>query len=672
MNKTQTPQRMATQPHLPKSELAFSDYLSPNDSLVISVDFEGNVISRFADDIWDVRVYDAKNKCVYNFSSWTDADNPLKRVIVRELKIAQLARLYLSGRTRKVNSTRLILLRKLAKIALSNRTTLNNLLNDDTHHASIIMSFAGLTPTSMKQVIAALRDLFAVRARHSEFTIAPTSQLLEKLELIYNKYPKARLNAPTQTKLIPSRIYSELISGLDKILDKFNFHSATIEEFHKLRSSVYGYAVPEAHSRRSQNITSWEIAVKDIGLKELFDELSIRNWKELSMYIGEIQAAAKYWVHLFSGMRDNEANFLPADTYTSIDAEATSFKILRGYTSKIAAQNHTPTFWITHQIIEKGIEAARMIGKISAKTCGWSDQNKSQYPLFVGRVARKMNAGSANKNTWHFEGAPVAGSICRQTHARLLRKIPGLCIRESDVRELELFDGFRNWRGEPDLAIGEPWPLATHQCRRALAVYGARSGMLSLGSSALQFKQLTEAMASYYRTNSIFAVNFLQSADAESWIAELEHERRAAQFFNYDQDIINTSNRLWGGEGNRIQRARDKGKPLIITTDRALTEQKFLKGEMVYKNGPLGGCTNLDYCDKISFTSIFACVDCEKSILDDDRSLRKIKRGLENLARAQALYPHDAPQYSQLESEISSLYESLEKRGLRKKMEGIE
>lgn len=672
MNKIQMPQRMATQPYLPKSELAFSDYLSPEDSLVISVDFEGNVISRFIDDIWDVRVYDAKNKCVYNFSSWNDTDSPLKRLIIRELKVAQLARLYLSGRPRRVSSTRLILLRKLANMALSNRTTLASLFNDDSYHASIIMSFAGLTPTSMKQVLAVLRELFAVRARHTEFNIAPPSQLLDKLELIYNKYPKAKLNAPLQTKLIPSRIYGELIGGLDNILDNFNLHSAKIEEFHKLRSSIYGYAVPEAHSRRSQNITSWGNAVTAIGLTNFFDNLSIKNWKELSMYMGEVQAAAKYWIHLFSGMRDNEANFLPADTYTSIDAEAASFKILRGYTSKIAVQNHTPTFWITHQIIEKGIDAAYMIGKISADICGWDHQDKSQYPLFAGRVARKSDAGSANKNTWHFEGAPVAGSVCRATLNRLLRNIPELCIRETDIRELELFDGFRNWRNDPELALGLPWPLATHQCRRALAVYGARSGMLSLGSSALQFKQLTEAMASYYRTNSIFAVNFLQSDEAESWIAELEHERRSAQFFNYDQDVISTSNRLWGGEGNRIQQARDKGKPLIITTDRALTEQKFLKGEMVYKNGPLGGCTNLEHCDKISFTSILACVDCEKSILDDDRSLKKIKRGIENLARSQALYSSDAPQYSQLESEISTLYENLEIRGLRKKLESIE
>ncbi|UUT20962.1 MULTISPECIES: hypothetical protein [Pseudomonas] len=672
MNKIRVHDRLEELAYFPEEGGSLSFYLSPKDSLVISRDFEGQVISYFIDDVWDMRVYDAKNKCVYSFSSWSKTDSPLKTIIIREMKIAQLARLYLSGAPRRVASVRLILLRKLARLALSNSTTLTNLLNDSNYHTSIITSFAALTPDSMKSLITVFKELFAIRTRHNEFTIAPPSHLLDKLELIYNKYPKAKQNTPLQTKLMPSRIYGELINGLSKILDEFNLHSAQIEEFHKTRLTTYGYAVPEAHSNRSQNIISWNQAVSHNGLARLFEGLSIRNWKELAMYIGEVQAAAKYWIHLFSGMRDNEANFLPSDTYASIDSGTASFKILKGYTSKIAAQNHTPTFWVTHEIIEKGINAAKIIGTISAFMCGWDDRNKLQYPLFAGRVARKHNAGSSNKNTWHFEGAPVAGSICQTALSRLLKKIPTLCICESDIRELELFDGFRDWRSDPDLALGAPWPLATHQCRRSLAVYGARSGMLSLGSSALQFKQLTEAMASYYRKDSIFSVNFLQSDEAQNWMGELEHERRAAQFFNYDNDIIKTSNRLWGGEGNRIQQARDKGRPLIITTDRQLTEHKFIKGEMVYKNGPIGGCTNLDHCDKISFTSIFGCVDCEKSILDDDRSLKKIKKGINNLVRAKELYPSNAPQFSQLESEISSLYEKLERRGLRKKMEEIE
>lgn len=92
---------------------------------------------------------------------------------------------------------------------------------------------------------------------------------------------------------------------------------------------------------------------------------------------------------------------------------------------------------------------------------------------------------------------------------------------------------------------------------------------------------------------------------------------------------------------------------------------------MVYKLGPIGGCTNLEPCDKLSFTSIFACLDCEKSILDDDRSLKNIKRGVNNLKRGQSLFAPENPQYKQIESEISAIYEKLEKRGLLEKLEDL-
>ncbi|PXX55658.1 hypothetical protein SAMN05660489_05571 [Pseudomonas sp. LAMO17WK12:I10] len=659
---------------LPDSYTNLSAYLAPDDDFVISRGLDGSVVSHFRDDTWDVRMYDAKNKCVYNFASWcSEPSNALAQSIQRELKIMQLARLYLSGKPRKVNSIRLMYLRDLARLSFNNRISLTELFNNTTHRAAIISSFAALPPSTMKSMLTVVRELFNIRTKHSDFVIAPSSyELMECMESIYNKFPKAKLNDPQQTKLIPSRIYGELICALSAMLDAFNDHSAGICALYNQRIANPLYAVTEAQHRSKHDSTLWTDAISQHGLTPYLENLSITNWPLLNRYIAEIQIAAKYWIHLFSGMRDNEANFLPADAYTSIDIGEVTFKILRGYTSKISAQNHTATFWVTHSIVEKGINAARAVGRVSALKCGWDDVNKSQFPLFPGKISRQKRSGSANRNTWHFEGAPAAGSITESTQRKLLARIPALSIREEDICELEKFDGFRDWRAEPTIKLGKPWPLATHQCRRSLAVYGARSGLISLGASALQFKQLTEAMASYYRKGSAFAVNFLQTDDAQNWMDELEHERRTAQFIQYEIDVINTTNRLWGGEGNRIQVARDKGQPLIITTDRLFTERKFFKGEMTYKTGPIGGCSNLEHCDKISFTSIFACIDCDKSILDDDRSLRNIKRGVNNLKREQALFVPENPQYKQLESEIDALYEKLEKRGLREKMEVME
>jgi hypothetical protein len=654
---------------LPDRLINSSDCNSLAAEFIVSRTPDGAPVSRIKDDVWNVRMYDPQNRCVYDFSSWCSTpDNELAIQIKQELKTIQIARMYLFNTPRKVNSVRLTIPRKLATLAFNNKISIHQLMNETTYYTAIISSFSALTRNLMKITLSVIRELFSLRTMHEDFRLAPPDyELVKRLEEIFNKLPKGQRHDPQQTKLIPSRIYGELICGLKHELDMFNENATGISALYLERSSNPFYAFPATRHNRSKTTPVWATAVNQHGLTELFLKLEIDNWKKLNSYIQEIKCAAKFWIHLFSGMRDNEARFLPADAYTSIEEDKVSIYVLRGYTSKIAGQNHTETFWVTHKIVEKGINAARSAGNISAIKCSWNYSNKSQYPLFP--AFNKVSSRESDLAIWHFDVPTYING--KEEQARLLARMPTLSIREEDICELERFDGFRDWRNDPDVEIGKTWPLATHQCRRSLAVYSARSGLVSVGSMALQFKQLTETMASYYRKGNAFAENFLCTDDAASWMDELEHERRTAQFIDYQENVINSSTRLWGGEGARIQVARDKGQPLIITTDRSFTENKFLKGEMTYKPSPIGGCTNVDHCDKISFTSILVCIDCEKSILDNEQSLKNIKRGMNNLKREQALFIPANPLYKQLDTEINALYEKLDRRGLRQKMEEL-
>lgn len=653
--------------HLPDSLIPTTNNFPPGADFVVSRLPDGSPVSRVKDDTWNLRMYDAQQICIYDFSSWcATPTNELAIHIKQELKTIQLARMYLFEIPRKVNSIQLTVMRKIATLAFNNKTSIRNLFNNTTLQTAIISSFSTLSQNAMKTTLGVIRELYTLRTRHLYFELAPPKyELIERLELIYNRRQKNQRHDPQQTKLIPSRIYGELISGLKNELDIFNANAARMCAFYLERRSNPLFAIPDIRHNHIKQGLAWKKAVQKHRLSPLFKKLSIDNWRKLHSYIEEIKCASKFWIHLFSGMRDNEARFLPSDAYTLIEANSGSIHILRGYTSKISGQNHTETFWVTHKIVKIGVDAARATGKITAIKCGWNDSNAARYPLFP--ADKHASPSDAYIPIWHFD-AP-AYSKSRDKNIRLLARIPALCIREEDISELERFDGFRDWRNDPDLEVGKTWPLTTHQCRRSLAVYSARSGLVSVGSLALQFKQLTEVMASYYRKGSALAENFLSTDDAANWIDELEHERRTAQFLNYQDNVINSSSRLWGGEGTRIQIARDKGQPLIITTDRSLTEKKFLKGEMTYKPSPIGGCTNIDHCDKIAFTSILVCIDCDKSILDDDRSLKNIKRGMNNLKREQALFDPKNPRHKQLDTEIQALYDKLDKRGLRQKME---
>ncbi|MEO8641320.1 hypothetical protein [Pseudomonas sp.] len=649
---------------LPDSCASPSHYLTVDGDFVISRTTDGAVISRYQDDSWNMKPYDAQGQCVYNFVKWAEGSTPnqLMTAIIEEMKRIQLARMYLYRRPRKPNSIAMTEINDLARIALNNNLSLSQLFEDANLNRLLLPSFAELGRAQMRLILKLIKELFDARLKHREFKFAPANfVLIERMQALYDQHPKAQRDEPKQTKLIPSRLYAALIAAFDAQLDAFNTNGKAIVEFCRRRKDNPHFGMLKNDNARYKDAVRWDDAVSQVGLGSFFGKLSVKNWSGLFGYLGQIQLTAKYWIHLFSGMRDNEARHLPADTFTTIIAAGVDIAILRGYTSKIAGANQTETFWITVPVVEKGVIAARYVGTIAALRHGFDESDLSQYPLFptLGRPGDYQV----------FKGAPVAGGNTAFRLYKIMALQPDLVVQEADIRELEQFDGFRNWRNDSDVKVGQAWPLATHQCRRSLAVYSARSGMVSVGSLGLQFKQMTEVMTSYYRRGSVFAVNFLQTEESQLWLDELEYERSKAQFFDYEANVINSTSRLWGGEGNRIQVARDKGQPLIITTDRAATQKKFEKGEMVYKPGPIGGCTNLEPCDKLSFTSIFVCLDCDKSILDDDRSLKNIKRGVNNLKRSQSLFVSENPQYKQIESEISAIYEKLEKRGLLEKME---
>ncbi|SDT96146.1 hypothetical protein [Geopseudomonas guangdongensis] len=654
------------QHQLPDSYANESDHLAVGGDFVISRAATGEVVSRYQDNVWNMKMYDARGVCIYDFVSWADgSENPLATVIVEEMKCIQFARMYLFPMPRKPVSLTMSTLRKLVYLSFRNNLSLTQLFESENINRFFLPSFALLERDAMGRMLTFLKEIFEFRVKHPDFTIAPASyEPIKLMQAIYDKSSKWGNGEQQQTKLIPTRIYAAFIAAINSELDAFNEHRDALVAFCRKRKENPRFGVSEARMYLYKEGVVWSDLVSLFGLRSLFEKYSIADGADLRKYVGEIQCAAKYWIHFFSGMRDNEARCLPADAYQTIEMAGADFSILRGYTSKVAGQNQTETFWITTPAAEKAVVAARCVGEITAL---WNDldyTDLSKSPLFPSL--------KFSNDYREFKCSPVAGGRAMLVRKkRLFSRWPEIIVQEADIRELEQFDGFRDWRNDPDVQIGQPWPLATHQCRRSLAVYAARSGMVSVGSLGLQFKHLTEVMTSYYRKGSAFAVNFLQTDEAQGWMEELECERLKSQYINYEANVINSASRLWGGEGNRIQVARDKGQPLIITTDRAMTEKKFLKGEMVYKIGPIGGCTNLEPCDKISFTSIFACMDCENSILDDDRSLKNIRRGLDNLKREKSLFAVENPQYKQLESEISAIYEKLEKTGLLEKMEAM-
>ena len=623
------------------------------DDFVISRSLNGDVISTYGDCIWNVKGYSASGKMVYNFLNWwSGSKGQLFHTIVGEMKQIQFARMYHYSAPRKVNSIGITTIRYLAKLAIENNLTLHQLLGQDGHLGLLADRLTNSRDSVLQKTVELFVELYEI-SLVSGFPIPyvkPDSLSLLKQMVGYNYSFDTE-----QTMLIPTKCYAALIVGLDVTLSEFDVVSKSFIEFFRLRRSNSEYGCAASRCGKFANSVEWSIALSRLGLLDYCSARSINNMVDLYSHLNFVRYYAKIWIHLFTGMRCNEVRCLPYNTLQVVNSGGEEFYALQGYTSKVEGQNHTPTYWISAPIVEKAIVVAQALAGIAVQRNGWDDSNLDDFPLFpaISQVKEKTEVV-------HYKTAPIMATPLIEFSRRALKGIPGLEIAESDLVELEEFDGFRDWRGNPKLKIGAQWPLTTHQCRRSLAVYSARSGLVSLGALSVQFKHLTQAMTSYYRVDSIFAKNFIVSDDQKLLAAEIAAEQRFFGFVKYNENVISSAGRLWGGEGNRIQVSRDRGKPLIIATDRQVTLQKFKKGDMVYKESPLGGCVNPEPCEKISFMSVLSCVDCKFSILDG-LSVVKIKQGLIKLERSRLMFPPESPFYQQLTDEVDAVRAQLTK-----------
>lgn len=269
--------------------------------------------------------------------------------------------------------------------------------------------------------------------------------------------------------------------------------------------------------------------------------------------------------------------------------------------------HHKSTYWITFEDIQFGVRAAQSIGEIYALLNPHYDMsNPAEYPLFPTLYSQKHrnknNRNIKNETDFisNFSGAPTRTQSNFNLYRSAILTMFGKALRicESDLAELEAFDAFRNWRDEKDCQIGKYWNICTHQFRRSLAVYGARSGVIGLGALSVQYKHLTEAMTLYYRDNAVFAPNILASDSQKEFIQELEYQRLVHSYTQFEEGVISTSSKLFGGAGTYLQLQKDREQLLKVFPDRDETVKRMKKGEIAYKPSLFGACTNPDSCEK--------------------------------------------------------------------------
>lgn len=660
---------------LPDEYRLKNNQLSVPTSFILSRMSNGATLSKFGDDVWDFSPYLPKCHCKLNFKSWLKharEDDFLFCQIRAEMKKISFALIHIKTGKSIIKSIehRHIILRQFAVIAYKNGCTLQQLFSDAAYIAKVQDAYANVTYQKAIQIKVFLMDCYSIQQQYPSLIPAfSTYKPIEHLVKLAAQFRFQSSKIGPQTKLIPSRIYIALINTLVDKLNEFNQHvPALYQWFQRIQQDKTFARMPREFSDYKKAVSF--IDARDLlGLTTLFENNHIQKHANLTLYMTQIQGMAKLWIHLFTGMRDNEVNQLSYDCYQTVQSNEHIVHVLMGYTSKLHGGGNKSTYWITFADIQTGVNAAQSIGEIYALFNPHYDfSNPREYPLFPTRYSQKQrhknNRNIENETDFisNFEGAPTRTQTnFNQYLSRISTSLGnGLRITESDLTELEAFDGFRNWREEKDCQIGKYWNICTHQFRRSLAVYGARSGIIGLGALSVQYKHLTEAMTLYYRNNAVFAPNILASDSQKEFIQELEYQRLVHSYAQFEEGVISSSSRLLGGAGTYLQLQKDREQLLNVFPDRNETIKRMKKGEIAYKPSLFGACTNPDSCEKISFTAITSCLSCAHAVFDIG-SADKMQKAIQRLQRVRDTQEQGSLLYGQMDSDIMALNKTIQK-----------
>ena len=167
-------------------------------------------------------------------------------------------------------------------------------------------------------------------------------------------------------------------------------------------------------------------------------------------------------------------------------------------------------------------------------------------------------------------------------------------------------------------------------------------------------------MTLYYRDNALFATNILASDSQKEFIQELEYQRLVHSYAQFDEGVINSSSKLFGGAGTYLQLQKDREQLLKIFPNRDEAIKRMKKGEIANKPSLFGACTNPDSCEKISFTAITSCLSCAHAVFDAT-SAEKMQKAVHRLQRVRDMQAQNSLLYGQMDSDILALHKMIQK-----------
>lgn len=596
----------------------------PNNDFVLCRDSNDKPTAIYGQNKWDLNPYAlGRTIRVFNFASILRATNTDAEILIKEAKWVIFCLMY------HVNGGR------------AGRLSVSSLAN---YYDLITKAVRFCYEQRMSPLVgeSSLESMLSNRAYLAGFiNTAPSSRaityylpsLLNHLNGMGEEVLGYRVTDPktmainnpdgtSQTPVIPLRIYMLYLQHFSDTLDRLepckDWLPALLSEFRdpnfgrtkdKQRTGKRGFHRPEIRDA---------VAAVDHGV--FTAELSASNLRSFSKSLKTIQFFLKQIIHFYSGMRDYEVMRLKhncitteAITQATISPDGKTLDPGRtcaivSTTTKFKGYRHECSWIATSEVVR----AIRIAQAINQGLAGARSIDVNSLPLFANT---SFITGRGNP-----ENPPDLDS--RSTDGL----IPKFEIGEADITEMKEANSLRDILDEAEFAVGQPWPLASHQYRRSLSFYATNSGFVSLPTLKKQFKHVSREMAKYYTNgneNLKTIFGYFDEVTGElklpaSHIAnEMQLATPASAANQLLSDIMSDDEPLFGATGSRLeaQKRKYESGEITIYEIREDTEKQVRIGSIAYRETLLGGCTKVGECDAYMLADYTECLSCPKSII---------------------------------------------------------
>ena len=349
-------------------------------------------------------------------------------------------------------------------------------------------------------------------------------------------------------------------------------------------------------------------------------------------------------------MRANEVLSCAYNAFEKKVVKHSDVYTVRAYTRKLVGMKPISALWVTSKNLEPTNQVAQSICRIGLKyrkLCYIDSLVESEVPLFFSFYHHDTEL-----STFFPEYALTPISFGDN-----LNKLINNCVlTQEDLDEAVKMQPSILFGEHKNIVVGELWPFSPHQFRRTLAVYCARSGLVSLPTLKNQLKHIEVDMTAYYADGAMFA----EDLSKQDFISEFQDELIEAECDQYFADTANQELPLFGGHGTWLEVNKVSMGGVDFLEDRTKTLKSMKDNRIAYKQTPLGGCTMNGSCDKLSLAHISACVTCPKALFND-RSVKALTTLKKSLSKVILRFEESSPYRQQTDLEIKAIDKLLEK-----------